>query len=114
MSRRRKTDSEFESAKARQQAGAQRGAELVQAEFAAVLTRRRYCELVGIHATTLRRWEAAGVVNPRLETIMKIPTFVFERDDVAFGRRLVTLLSERSGTMSVVEAAAQVRERDLN
>lgn len=113
MSSRRTTDSDLESARRRQQAGAQRGAELVQAEFAAALTRRRYCELVGIHATTLRRWEKAGVVTPRLETIMRIPTRVFERDDVAFGRRLVTLLSGRSGTMSVVEAAAQLRERDV-
>lgn len=113
MSSRPKTDSDLQSARSRQRAGAQRGAALVQAEFAAALTRRRYCELVGIHATTLRRWESAGVVTPRLETIMKIPTFVFERDDVAFGRRLVMLLSERSGTISVGEAAAQLREREV-
>lgn len=96
---------------ARQRAGARRGAQLVQAEFAAALTRRRYCELVGIHATTLRRWEAAQVVAPRLEQIMRIPTYVFEREDVAFGRRLVATLSAQSGKMSLAEAAAELRRR---
>lgn len=84
---------------------------MVQAEFAAVLTRRRFCEVVGIHKTTLRRWEAAGVVVPRTETIMGSPTKVFEREDVVFGRRLVELLHQESGTVSVVDAARTIRER---
>lgn len=94
----------------RQRRGAQRGAQMVQAEFAAALTRRRFCELVGIHSTTLRRWEAAGVVTPKLETIMRSPTYVFARVDVAFGRRLVALLQEQSGRISLIEAAEQLRD----
>ncbi len=100
-----------EDARHRQRAGSERGASLVQAEFAAALTRRRFCELVGVHPTTLRRWEAAGVLSPRLETIMRSPTYVFDREDVTFGRRLVVALQEGSGKISVEEAARQVRER---
>lgn len=105
------TEPDTQDSQTRQQAGATRGARLVQAEFAAVLTRRRYCELVGIHATTLRRWEAAGVVTPTLETVMRIPTNVFDRKDVAFGCRLVEMLSEQSGRLSLAHAAAVLREQ---
>lgn len=114
MSNREPESSDPEEARSRQRAGAQRGAHLVQAEFAAVLTRRRYCELVGIHATTLRRWEAAGIVTPQLETVMRTPTNVFARADVAFGRRLTAMLAEHSGTLSLGEAAARLRAGGLD
>lgn len=84
----------------------------MQAEFGAVLTRRRFCELVGIHATTLRRWEKAGVVRPRLESILNSPTYVFERNDVAFGRRLAGVLAERAGSVTL-SAAAEIVRKDL-
>ncbi|HKG03135.1 MAG TPA: hypothetical protein VKB03_08125 [Conexibacter sp.] len=94
----------------RQRDGSRRGADLVRAEFAAALTRRRYCEIVGIHDMTLKRWERAGVLQPRTQVILNSPTRVFVPEDVAFGKRLIGVLRERSGTVSLVEAAELVRE----
>lgn len=74
-----------------------------------MITRKRYAALLGIHATTLRRWEAAGVVQPRKEMVSGIPTHVFTDPDVEFGRRLAALVRERPGDMSLREAAATVR-----
>jgi DNA-binding transcriptional MerR regulator len=61
--------------------------------------------LVGIHATTLRKWEKQGIVAPSLVTILNSPTRVFTDEDVAFGRRLIAMLRERPGELSVGEAA---------
>lgn len=83
----------------------------MRAEFASALTRTRYCEIVGIHETTLRRWEKAGIVRPSIQTILKSPTRVFTADDVSFGKRLVEVLRRHRGTASLVEAAEMVRQQ---
>lgn len=70
-----------------------------------MLTRKRYCEVVGIHPTTLKRWEAAGVLRPSLQNVMNSPTRVFTPEDVAFGKRLVSVLSSSPGQISVKDAA---------
>ena len=95
-------------------AASPRGAAAVKQAFDEVLTRRRYAEQVGIHPTTLRRWEAAGVVSPTATAILGIPTRVYTETDVEIGRRVVQLLAEHAGVMSLEQAAdaarAEVRE----
>lgn len=93
--------------KRRQLAGSRRGAAAVSEEFDAAITRRRYCALVGIHPTTLRRWEQAGVVRGKREAILGIPTTTFTEVDVDFGRRLVGALRARPGEVSLEQAAAR-------
>jgi hypothetical protein len=85
------------------------GAAAVQASFGAVLTRRRFAELVGISTTTVRRWETAGVVVPRLEIVLGSPTKVFQPTDVEFGRRLASMIRRHPGEFSLAEAAARLR-----
>ena len=63
------------------------GAAAVKRAIDGVLIRRRYAERVGIHATTLRRWESAGVVSPTRTEILGIPTLVYTDDDVEIGRQ---------------------------
>jgi DNA-binding transcriptional MerR regulator len=98
-------------AKRRQLRGSRRGSAAVQREFARAITRRRFCELVGIHQTTLEKWERRGIVVPRLETILNSPTRVFNERDVEFGRRLIVLLRERQGMLSLEEAARLARRQ---
>jgi hypothetical protein len=95
----------------RRLAGSRSGGEVVRSRFGEALTRRRYCELVGIHPTTLRRWEGAGVVRPSLETILGSPTYVFQQADVAFGKRLAALLRRRPGELSLAQAAAELQSQ---
>lgn len=83
----------------------------MRADFATLITRRRYCELVGIHGTTLRKWEQRGLVRPELVEVMNSPTNVFTGEDVDFGKRLISLLRSRPGEMSIEEAAAAVTSR---
>src|SRR4051812_28042269 len=87
------------------------GGDVVREEFDQALTRKRFCELVGIHLSTLRRWEQAGVVKPTLRRILNIPTWIFAPDDVDFGRQLIKLLRDRPGELALGEAAAAVRAR---
>lgn len=82
-----------------------RGGAAVKQAFDGVLTRRRFAEAVGIHATTLRRWESAGVVSPTPTVVLGIPTAVYTDHDAELGRRIVTLLTENVGVMSLQEAA---------
>jgi hypothetical protein len=96
-------------AKRRQLQGSRRGSAAVQREFAAATTRRRFCELVGIHPTTLEKWERLGIVEGRLVPILNSPTRVFSESDVRFGRSLITLLRSRPGELSVAEAARTLR-----
>jgi hypothetical protein len=110
MPKKSEQDDERDAAE-RQRNGSRKGADLVRAEFAAALTRRRYCEIVGIHEMTLKRWERAGVLSPRTEVILNSPTRVFAPEDVMFGKRLIGVLRERSGTLNLVEAASLVRGR---
>jgi hypothetical protein len=85
------------------------GAAAVKRAFDDVLTRRRYAERVGIHATTLRRWKTAGVVSPTRTEILGIPTLIYTEDDVEIGRRVVQLLAEHAGVMSLEQAAETAR-----
>lgn len=90
--------------------GAQRGRETTSAAFAGPITRRRFCELVRIHRTTLiKRWEPVGVVSPKLQAIRGIDTWVFNADDVAVGKRVVDILQQHPGQMSAAQAGAQAR-----
>lgn len=98
-------------AETRLRQGSERGGRAVSESFAGLITRRRFCELVDIHRTTLKRWEKAGVVEPTLEPVIGIMTYVFTPDDVEFGRRLARLLASRPGEFSLGEAAAEVRSR---
>ena len=93
----------------RRLAGSRRGSAAVKAEFEEAITRRRYCELVGIHATTLKKWERERVVEPELIEILNSPTRVFTQADVRFGRRLIKLLKAHPGEFSVADAAARAR-----
>ena len=77
--------------------------------FAAAITRRRFCELVGIHKTTLRRWEEAGIVTPRMVPILGIDTWVFEEADVELGSGIADLVRQAPGQVSLQDAARLVR-----
>lgn len=94
----------------RRQAGSRRGAETIKASFAQAITRDRYCELVGIHRTTLRRWEKEGVIQPTLVPIRNIPTHTFTPGDVAIGQRIAALLREGPAGLSLVQAADRARK----
>ena len=98
-------------AKRRQLEGSRRGAEAVRVEFAAAITRRRYCELVDIHPTTLRKWERQGLVKPQMAMILRSPTRIFSEQDVAFGQRLIALLRSRRGEISIAQAAVLARRQ---
>jgi hypothetical protein len=91
-------------------AGSQRGAKVIKERFAVEMTRKRICEEIGIHTQTLKKWEAAGVLTPQMRAIGGIPTAVFAKDDVAFGRDVLKLLRSHPGTMSLRSAAAQLRQ----
>ena len=88
--------------------GASRGRRTLSADFATAMTRKRFCSVVGIHETTLRRWEAAKIVRPEMVSIRGIGTWVFNEADVAAGRKIARLLQENSGRFSLEEAAAAV------
>jgi hypothetical protein len=92
-------------AKKRQLAGSQKGSAVVKEQFDSAITRRVYCELVGIHASTLAKWEKRGVVRPQMEVILNSPTRVFTLEDVELGRAVVEVLRESPGVHSVSEAA---------
>lgn len=96
-------------AKRRRTNGSKLGAEQVKREFESVITRRRYCELVGIHATTLKKWEKLGVLKPALVPVLNSPTRVFTDDDVEFGKRLLGQLRSHAGLISVEQAAQEVQ-----
>jgi transcriptional regulator with XRE-family HTH domain len=97
--------------KERQLKGSAHGAEVVRSRFAQKLTRRRFCDLVGVHPTTLRRWERAGIVRPRLEEVLGSPTWVFSEEDVAFATRLIGLLRDHPGQLTLADAAVAARRR---
>lgn len=86
------------------------GAQAVKATFGTVITRRRFAELIEVSPSTIRRWELAGLIEPRMEEILKSPTTVFSADDVEFGRRLIALLRKESGKITLKEAARSVRQ----
>lgn len=81
----------------------------MQREFRSVMTRRRYCETVGIHPTTLRRWESEGILAPSSTRVMNLRTNVFSSEDVAFGKKLIALLRKRPGELSLAQAAELIR-----
>lgn len=75
------------------------------------MTRKRYCELVGIHRTTLKRWERVGVVVPVMESVIGIRTATFTPDDVAVGRLAAQLLEENRGVLSLEDAFQRARRQ---
>jgi DNA-binding transcriptional MerR regulator len=85
---------------------------MVEEAFSAALTRRRFCELVGIHGKTLTKWERAGVLEPATAVILNSPTRVFSSDDVEFGQALIAFLHKHPGRYSVAEAAEVLRRGD--
>lgn len=99
-------------AKQKQLAGSRKGSAIVEEAFTAALTRRRFCELVGIHGKTLTKWERAGVLEPAMAVILNSPTRVFSVDDVEFGQALIAFLHRYPGRYSVAEAAEVVRRGD--
>lgn len=99
-------------AKQRQLEGSRKGSAIVEEAFSTALTRRRYCELVGIHAKTLAKWERAGVVKPETTVIMNSPTWVFCQGDVELGQALIAFLHRHPGRYSISQAAQVVRAGD--
>ena len=89
--------------------GSARGGRRVEVEFAQAITRRRLCRLVGIHPSTLRRWENIGVIAPKMKPIMGTITAVFIDEDVEFARALAKTLQANPGQLSVPEAARLIR-----
>ncbi len=89
-------------------AASKRGGAAVQQAFGEVLTRRVFAERVGIHMTTVRRWEAHGIVVPTREDVLGIPTLIFTEADVEFGKALAQLLKKRLGELSLEQAARLV------
>jgi len=87
-----------------------RGASAVQRAFAEPLTRRVFAERIGIHATTLKRWEKQGIVEPKLQTVLGIPTMVYTSADVVFAKALMEVLAANSGLISVRDAAQVVHK----
>jgi hypothetical protein len=96
----------------RQLAGSRRGSAVVREAFGAAITRRRYCQLVGIHSTTLSKWEKRGILRPEMALIMNSPTRVFAPEDVELGRRIIGLLRENPGRYAVDDAARIARAGD--
>lgn len=92
-------------ARERMLAGSRAGSRAVSQEFGEKLTRKRFCQEVGIHPTTLRRWESAGVVSPNFETVLGSRTAVFEQADLDRGKRIASLLKDNPGEMSLSRAA---------
>jgi hypothetical protein len=95
----------------RRRAASKRGGDTIRQAFEEVLTRRVFAERVGIHITTVRRWEALGVVTPRLEAVRGIPTKIFAPDDVALGRQIVAIMQQQPGELSLTDAASIARDR---
>lgn len=102
MAAEKKTTDEL--SEARRKAGRQ-GGQAVKATFGVEITRRRFADLIDVAPSTIRRWETAGIVEPRTERILNSPTKVFDADDVEFGRLLIAVLRKRSGEVSLWEAA---------
>ena len=88
--------------------GAQQGGELTRKAFAEHITRKRFCDEVGIHRNTLKKWEKLGIVEPQFLEILKSRTAVFEQKDVERGKQIATLIADNAGTLTVKQAAALV------
>lgn len=86
--------------------GAEQGGELTRQKFAEQITRNRFCEEVGIHRNTLKKWESQGIVTPTFVEILRSRTAVFEPSDVERGKRIARLIADNVGTMSIRRAAA--------
>lgn len=105
---RRRRGEVTEQGERQRRAASKRGAAAVQRAFAGALTRRVFAERVGIHMTTVRRWEALGVVTPTRQAVLGIPTLIFTEADVEFGMALAQLLKKRPGELSLEQAARLV------
>lgn len=106
---RRRRGEVTEQGERQRRAASKRGAATVQRAFADVLTRRAFAERVGIHLTTVRRWEAFGIIKPRRESVLGIPTLIFTEADAEFGKALAEILAARPGELTLHQAAELVR-----
>ena len=89
--------------------GSKLGASVISKRFGAVLTRKRFSAEVGIHPKTLKKWEAAKVIEPRMDRIGGVATAVFDQSDVELGREVVKQLRSHPGTMSLADATENAR-----
>lgn len=92
--------------------GAIAGGEMTRQKFAENITRSRFCEEVGIHRNTLKKWEKLGVVKPSFALILKSRTAVFSQDDVERGKRIASLIRDNPGGMTVRRAVSIVDGED--
>lgn len=106
--RRRKVDADGQ--RERREAS-RRGAATVKQAFTEALTRRVFAERVGVHLTTVRRWEALAIVTPKRQTVLNIPTLIFDEADVQVGRAVVELLRDHRGTMTLQQASEIVKRQ---
>jgi hypothetical protein len=106
---RRRRGQVTERGERQRRAASKRGGATVKQAFAEVLTRRLFAERVGIHRTTVRRWEALGIITPTPESVLGIPTLVFTEADVEFGKALAQVLASRPGELTLHQAAELVR-----
>jgi hypothetical protein len=106
---RRRRGEVTEQGERQRRAASKRGAATVKQAFAEVLTRRVFAERVGVHPTTVRRWEALGIITPRRESVLGIPTLTFTEADVEFGKALAQILASRPGELTLHQAAEIVR-----
>lgn len=88
-----------------------RGATTVAEAFRSAITRKTFANRLGMHTTTVRRWEALGIVHPQQKEVLGIPTMVFSEKDVERGRAIVALLGAHQGTMSLKQAALVIDEQ---
>ena len=88
--------------------GAVQGGELTRKVFAEHITRKRFCDQVGIHRNTLKKWEKLGIVEPQFVEILKSRTAVFNQEDVERGKQIAALIADNAGTLTVKQAAALV------
>jgi hypothetical protein len=102
-------EGESAAGRKRRLAASKEGSKIVADEFATALTRRRAAERIGVHPGTLAKWEQAGVVKPRTVKILGSPTKVYDERDIEFGKRVVQILAEDRGRVSLKEAAKRAR-----
>lgn len=88
--------------------GALAGGESTRSKFAEKITRTRFCEEVGIHRNTLKKWEKLGVVRPWFTDILKTRTAIYDQKDVERGKEIAALIRDNPGEMTLRRAVAIV------
>lgn len=108
VSREVKPESKEVLAARRVKEGSLAGGESVKQKFAEHITRSYFCDAVGIHRNTLKKWEKLGIFTPGFTKILNIRTAVYSAEDVERGKRIAALIADNFGTMSVKRAAEMV------